>query len=125
MSGYLGAPLRREASEIATGDIGEIDVDGYVYVRGRRRNRFITSFGRNITPEWVENELLSETPVLRAMVLGEARPHAVALIWPIEGVQSRADRSCRDSAPTRGCRTTRACNAGTACPIHRLNCASS
>ena len=83
MSGYLGAP-QRQAHEIATGDIG--DADGYVYVRGRRRNRFITSFGRNITPEWVENELLAEPEVLRAMVLGEAQPHAAALIWPLEGV---------------------------------------
>ena len=86
MSGYIGDDeLTRSDSksrEIATGDIGEIDADGYVYVRGRRRNRFITSFGRNITPEWVESELLSEPQLKLAMVVGEAQPFAAALLWP-------------------------------------------
>jgi long-subunit acyl-CoA synthetase (AMP-forming) len=82
MSGYLGEAGAIAETEIATGDIGELDADGFVYVRGRRRNRFITSLGRNITPEWVENELLAEPQLLRAMVIGEAQPHAAALLWP-------------------------------------------
>ena len=42
MHGYLGQPPRRAGEEWATGDLGEIDADGYVYVRGRLRNIYIT-----------------------------------------------------------------------------------
>jgi long-subunit acyl-CoA synthetase (AMP-forming) len=79
MSGYLGGPTQR-GSEVRTGDLGEVDADGFVYVRGRVKNMFITSMGRNITPEWVESELTSETAIARAMVSGEAKPHPVALV---------------------------------------------
>jgi long-subunit acyl-CoA synthetase (AMP-forming) len=41
---------------------------------------FITSMGRNITPEWIESELTSEPAIAQAMVSGEAKPHAVALV---------------------------------------------
>ena len=81
---------RGSAGEIATGDLGEIDADGYVYVRGRRRNRFITSFGRNVTPEWVERELLHEPQLAQAMVIGEARPWVAALLWPRPGAGDAA-----------------------------------
>jgi long-chain acyl-CoA synthetase len=97
--------------EIATGDLGEIDADGYVYVRGRRRNRFITSFGRNVTPEWVERELRHEPQFALAMVVGEARPWVAALLWPsaagsepggIESAIERVNARLPDYAQVRG-----------------------
>lgn len=80
MSGYLGES--RASDEIATGDLGFIDADGYVYIRGRLKNMFITSMGRNVSPEWVESHLLRDAVIGQAIVLGEARPHAIALISP-------------------------------------------
>ncbi len=81
MSGYLGhdgsAP-----DEIATGDLGSIDADGYVYVHGRLKNMFITSMGRNICPEWVEAELTCDPCIGQAIVCGEARPWPIALLYP-------------------------------------------
>ena len=74
------ATAGRPGAEVATGDLGEIDADGFLYVRGRLKNLFITSFGRNVAPEWVERELLLDPAVGQAVVLGEARPHAVALL---------------------------------------------
>lgn len=79
MAGYLDSHEYRD-EEVRTGDLGEIDADGFVYVRGRAKNMFITSMGRNITPEWVESELTSEPAIAQALVSGEARPHAVALV---------------------------------------------
>ncbi|GFE85951.1 AMP-binding protein [Steroidobacter agaridevorans] len=79
MAGYLGVPLQQD-SEMRTGDLGEIDADGFVYVRGRVKNMFITSMGRNVTPEWVESELIAEPAIAQAMVSGEAKPHPVALV---------------------------------------------
>lgn len=81
MLGYLGQPdAAVSAGEVATGDLGEIDRDGYLYVRGRLKNLFITSFGRNVAPEWVERELLLDPAIGQAVALGEARPYAVALV---------------------------------------------
>jgi long-chain acyl-CoA synthetase len=81
MLGYLGQTgSAGEAAEVATGDLGELDADGFLYVRGRLKNLLITSFGRNVAPEWVERELLLDPAVAQAVVFGEARPHAVALL---------------------------------------------
>jgi long-chain acyl-CoA synthetase len=80
MRGYLGDPPRRPGEEWATGDLGEIDADGYVYVHGRRGNMYITSFGRNVAPEWVEREILVEPAIGHVLVHGEARPYAVAIV---------------------------------------------
>lgn len=84
MSGYLGDP-ESPPREIMTGDIGEVDADGFVYVRGRMKNMFITSMGRNVAPEWVESHLLRDGAVGQAIVFGEARPCVVALIHPASG----------------------------------------
>jgi long-subunit acyl-CoA synthetase (AMP-forming) len=83
MLGYLGDEPRHPSAELSTGDVGEVDEDGYVYVRGRRRNVFITSYGRNVEPEWVEREILQQAGIRHALVHGEARPYAVALVSPM------------------------------------------
>lgn len=82
MAGYVGRPPLAADAPIATGDLGEIDEDGYVYVRGRIKNIFINSYGRNISPEWIERELTQEPAIGQAIACGEARPAVVALITP-------------------------------------------
>ena len=80
--GYLGDSTRtNEADYIATGDLGYLDEDGFLYLTGRKKNIFITSFGRNVAPEWVERELVSRFPILQAAVFGEARPFNSAVIF--------------------------------------------
>jgi long-subunit acyl-CoA synthetase (AMP-forming) len=91
MLGYLGDPPRGSGEEWATGDLGEIDADGYVYVRGRLRNVFISSLGRNVAPEWVEREIVQQPGVRHVMVHGEARPHAVAIVSPMDAGVSDAE----------------------------------
>lgn len=81
MTGYLGEPAGLP-TEIETGDLGEIDAEGYVFVRGRLKNMFITSMGRNVSPEWVEAELTREPGIGQALVSGEGRPWPCALIYP-------------------------------------------
>ena len=79
--GYLGEE-GPPPGPIATGDLGHVDDDGFVHVTGRRKNVFITAFGRNVSPEWVESELLQHAALAQAVVFGEARPHNVAVLWP-------------------------------------------
>lgn len=79
--GYLGEP-GPPPGPIATGDLGHIDDEGFVHVTGRSKNVFITAFGRNVSPEWVESELLQHPAFAQAVVWGEARPHNVAVVSP-------------------------------------------
>ncbi|HEY7775222.1 MAG TPA: long-chain fatty acid--CoA ligase, partial [Kineobactrum sp.] len=48
----------------------------------------ISSFGRNISPEWVEGELLAESVILQAIVVGDGRPFCVALLMPLDSSTS-------------------------------------
>jgi long-subunit acyl-CoA synthetase (AMP-forming) len=72
-------------------DLGAIDDDGYLYVRGRRKNLLITSLGRNVSPEWVERELLARNPIAQAVVNGEGRPYLSALLWPTRAETTTAE----------------------------------
>lgn len=65
---------------IDTGDIGHLDEDGYLYITGRRKNVLISSFGRNISPEWVESQLLTQSIIYQAAVLGDGAPSLSAVI---------------------------------------------
>jgi len=87
--GYVGAPDSWYPSTIATGDLGYLDSEGFLYLNGRKKNLLISSFGRNISPEWVESELLSGGPIQEAIVVGDARPALAALIRPAAGATEK------------------------------------
>lgn len=80
--GYIGAETLPAGSEIDTGDVGYVDEDGYLYVRGRSRNLIVTGYGRNISPEWVEAELTASEHIAAATVFGEAEDVLVAVVVP-------------------------------------------
>ncbi|MDK9558612.1 AMP-binding protein [Marinobacter sp. M216] len=77
--GYLGDPLRADES-LGTGDLGRLDSDGFLRVDGRSKNLLITSFGRNVSPEWLESELVQAVGARQAVVFGDGEPHLRALI---------------------------------------------
>ena len=77
--GYLGQPESWYPKRIATGDLGILD-EGYLAITGRRKNLLISSFGRNISPEWLESELLGTGVIDQCMVVGDDRPYVSALI---------------------------------------------
>lgn len=87
--GYLGQD-GPPPGPIATGDLGHIDDEGFVHVTGRSKNIFITAFGRNVSPEWVESEVLQHPAFAQAIVWGEARPYNIAVVWPRRPGTSRA-----------------------------------
>jgi long-subunit acyl-CoA synthetase (AMP-forming) len=80
--GYTGGEEYPPNTYWPTGDIGYLDANGYLHLTGRKKNIFITSFGRNVSPEWVERELTLHPAIAQAAVFGEARPYNVALIVP-------------------------------------------
>jgi acyl-CoA synthetase (AMP-forming)/AMP-acid ligase II len=66
----------------ATGDLGRIDDGGFVHIEGRRKAMYITAWGRNVSPEWVESELTQHPRIAQALAWGEGRASAVALLVP-------------------------------------------
>lgn len=82
--GYLGEPARPTDAPVHTGDLGHIDDDGYLSIDGRAKNLLISSYGRNIAPEWPETALLASGLFRHCVVLGDARPYCVALLEPMQ-----------------------------------------
>ncbi len=65
-----------------TGDIGEIDEDGYIRITDRKKDIIVNSGGDNLSPARVEGILTAEPEIGQAMVYGDRRPHLVALVVP-------------------------------------------
>lgn len=80
----------RSVSAWPTGDLGYLDADGYLHLTGRKKDIFITAFGRNVSPEWVESELTSQPAIAQAWVHGEARPWNTAVITPSTGATAQS-----------------------------------
>ncbi|MFT6581887.1 MAG: long-chain acyl-CoA synthetase [Alphaproteobacteria bacterium] len=65
-----------------TGDIGEIDADGYIRITDRKKDIIVNSGGDNLSPQRIEGMLSIEPEINQAMVYGDKRPHIVALVIP-------------------------------------------
>ena len=65
---------------LATGDMGELDGEGYLTITGRKKELIITSGGKSVAPAPLENWLRSHPLISQVMVLGDDRPYVSALI---------------------------------------------
>jgi long-chain acyl-CoA synthetase len=63
-----------------TGDLGEIDPDGFIKITGRKKDIIITAGGKNITPANLEAEIKQHPLVSQCVVVGDRRPYLVALV---------------------------------------------
>jgi long-chain acyl-CoA synthetase len=63
-----------------TGDIGEVDSDGFIKITGRKKDIIITAGGKNITPANLEAEIKQHPLVSQCVVVGDRRPYLVALV---------------------------------------------
>lgn len=66
-----------------TGDIGEIDSEGYVWITGRIKDLIVTAGGKNIAPQPIELQL-SLSGIAQTIVIGDRRPYLIALFAPDE-----------------------------------------
>jgi long-chain acyl-CoA synthetase len=67
---------------IYSGDIGEIDSDGFLKITDRKKSIFKTAGGKYIAPVQLEFALMRDPLVVRAVAIGEGRPYVTALIVP-------------------------------------------
>jgi long-chain acyl-CoA synthetase len=63
-----------------TGDIGEIDSEGFITITGRKKDIIITAGGKNITPANLEADIKQHPLVSQCVVVGDRRPYLVALV---------------------------------------------
>jgi long-chain acyl-CoA synthetase len=65
---------------LRTGDLGEIDADGFIKITGRKKDIIITAGGKNITPANLEAEIKQHPLVSQCVVVGDRRPYLVGLV---------------------------------------------
>jgi long-chain acyl-CoA synthetase len=67
---------------IYSGDIGEFDADGYLKITDRKKSLFKTAGGKYIAPVPIEQALMSNSLLVRAIVIGDGKPYVTALVVP-------------------------------------------
>ena len=94
----LGYWQNQEATEkvlinnwIHTGDIGEIDEEGYLKITDRKKDIIVNAGGDNISPAKIENLLCLDPSIEQAMVYGDNKNYLVALIYPNQEIKKTRD----------------------------------
>jgi long-subunit acyl-CoA synthetase (AMP-forming) len=86
MLGYRNMPDKTaetidDEGWLATGDIGELDADGYLKIVDRKKELIINAAGKNMSPANIESHLKAASPLIgQAVAIGDRRPYNVALI---------------------------------------------
>ncbi len=65
---------------LKSGDIGEIDADGFLHITDRKKDILVTAGGKNVAPQNIENQLKTSKFISQALVVGDRRPYVAALI---------------------------------------------
>ena len=65
---------------LRSGDIAEIDADGFVTITDRKKDIIVTAGGKNVAPQNLENDLKASKFISQAMVVGDRQPYIAALI---------------------------------------------
>jgi long-chain acyl-CoA synthetase len=87
MQGYYKRPEDTAASLDAdgwlhTGDIGEIDAEGFITITDRKKDLIITASGENVSPQPIEGLLKQDPLIEEACLIGDKRPYITALLVP-------------------------------------------
>ena len=70
-----------------TGDVGELDEDGFLHITDRKKDIIVTAGGKNVAPQNLENDLKRAPGISQALIVGDRRPYLVALVTVEPGVE--------------------------------------
>ena len=76
---------------LSSGDIAEIDADGFVTITDRKKDILVTAGGKNVAPANIENDLKVHREISQALVVGDRRPFVAALVTLDPDATRRAD----------------------------------
>ena len=81
---YRDAEATRAALDdegfVHTGDVGHLDDDGFLVITDRKKDLIVTSGGKNVAPQNLENDLKTHRIVSQAVIVGDRRPYVAALV---------------------------------------------
>ncbi len=104
MKGYWNDPQASAQTLVdgwlKTGDVGQIDEDGYIRITDRKRDFIKNSGGEMVSPARIEGYLTLEPEIAQAMVFGDRRPYLVAIIVP--DPEFAAEFAAKDGAAREG-----------------------
>ena len=83
-----------------SGDVGEIDADGYLRITDRKKELIITAGGKNISPAEIEGELKTIDVIAQAVAIGDARKYIGALLTLDPELIADEAKACGSSAKT-------------------------
>lgn len=88
---------------VRTGDIGELDEDGFLKIVDRKKELIKTAGGKYVAPAPLETRLMEDPAIERALVIGDERPYVVALVVPdwatlaaVHGISGRPEELVKD-----------------------------
>ena len=83
-SGYYNQPEKSamlfQGGYLKTGDVGFFDEDGFLFITDRKKDIFINTSGKNITPAYIENLMKTSRYISQIMIYGDRRPYITALV---------------------------------------------
>jgi long-chain acyl-CoA synthetase len=77
---------------LRSGDVGEIDDDGFVTITDRKKDIIVTAGGKNVSPQNIESLLKTSRLVSQALVVGDRRPYVTALVALDEAESANASK---------------------------------
>ncbi len=90
--GYLkNGQIEMFETWLPTGDIAGVDEQGFISIKDRKKDIFVSAYGKNIAPGWIEEQFKQSQYIEDIVIAGDEKPFLTALIVPSENFKQHSD----------------------------------